>query len=869
MADVCGGSSPQQWHSPKTSGFKCAGSITRGVFDRSNFIGNDVGFPQHLSKIFRGAPVYANSSYGIVQEAELLKLFYMVMDVLHDYTQNPQLEFAKRYVDIAVRIMSWEFASRETNLIESQLSRASTSGRFPASWSASITRPEVVDVVFALHTKLQGAHVDTATLVSLVLGVSGEPVFTDVASEASFVAEGMRRLNRLLSSVIGKTSGVRPSPYEFSGIVEMVCVIPLKHGGVVGSVLRMINQDLVLAYLESSARFTLHCLSVSSMCFDAHVGGDAAIDESEEWEDSVVCLLLDMWAQFVEQVEEAARYNTDSHVMSIRTALKQYMPPVFAAAIDLRLKFASHSVERNDEELDDFPVDEQMSDTNETGNIDWLNRVAVVGRFVGEDACRKVQQLTDNVLIGAAKLIAEGRVNDPQREVLLEQLNWIILLAAHLLADTEIGETPLVPDALVDLSMVAYFIENVSILPAATHAAMVRMFTSIGIRGGTNDVWFLQVVDLIKNRLFRVSQRPDFIKVHQTASVKTEVINVMEMLEGVCQSADYDTATRVLSCLMTYLESLSRLFHMYRKITEVNFSILKVFAEMAKILALCEPSADTRRFFYSSYTSILKDYANANIGERTIDEDDRVESLIVVLETLRDLILVETRDEDRFDVVYYGVNMIFPLVNSEILKASFDFTQSLFELLVLIVCHFPEKLVTMEPEVVENVLAVLRLGITAGRVDMQRLALDAVMYLGRFCSLCANTQKSTTLSESFIAGVDAILGHLFQYMLYGEFDPELSRAVAETFYVLVVTRWDVYGQLAQQVIDSQVTQERKLRLSSAFNLLTQHVEALAATARSKGRLPSDLDLVSINDVAEYCAAVVQFLNDVRGFLRIQ
>ncbi|KAJ3116441.1 hypothetical protein HK100_001064 [Physocladia obscura] len=125
--------------------------------------------------------------------------------------------------------------------------------------------------------------------------------------------------------------------------------------------------------------------------------------------------------------------------------------------------------------------------------------------------------------------------------------------------------------------------------------------------------------------------------------------------------------------------------------------------------------------------------------------------------------------------------------------------------------------------------------------------------------------------------MDAMLRHLLDYMLFKEFDPDLVEFVGEAFYALVILRHSVYVTLAQQLLESQPTLERRIRLKNAFEALTaQMLSSSNAMAKHGGSQEiSSTTAVAINGLLDgkefkaYFNALLKFLMNVRGFLRVR
>ncbi|KAJ3129802.1 Exportin-4, partial [Physocladia obscura] len=196
--------------------------------------------------------------------------------------------------------------------------------------------------------------------------------------------------------------------------------------------------------------------------------------------------------------------------------------------------------------------------------------------------------------------------------------------------------------------LVRFFVENIKDMPTSTHSPMIRVLATVSTQGSNVEIetgYFMELTNMLKNRLFGILHRRDFSRNFQSQEIKNDVINTLEMYEGLCLAADYNTAGTILANIYHYFDAFARIFQVYKNISEVNLYVLRVFGEIAKMMSLHEAQLDHCKAFYTSYTSVLRNYANSHIGVKTNfsfhNEEERFEDLTVVLETLSNLILVE------------------------------------------------------------------------------------------------------------------------------------------------------------------------------------------------------------------------------------
>ncbi|KAJ3070428.1 Exportin-4 [Podochytrium sp. JEL0797] len=950
---------------------------------------------------------FHSSCRSSFEESELPRLFHMVMESLHEYTTHPQLlnqkgelMCAKRCVAIAVKILKWEFVSLGNVMAGSfekldALDTMEGTGRFPASWTAAMIRPEVVETVFKIHTLLLPHDVsgNTAKLITHLAAVNG-PVFPDAETEAGFVTYFLELLEGVVSSFRTQTNPSdtilvsNDSGDELIALADIIKRVLATHG--VGA---MRSVAPFFSFMTTVVHYTLFCIE----CMKAAVG---VTGEGEDAAGMVATdVLLEMWSSFIDQSNTLIQLSTtpnDSFTQTLAHLLKSLSLPIFTSHLEMRLALATTQVVNDDSDDDDYGMDDEVA------YADQLDHLTVIARW---DVGGCLGLLRGLIGEEAGRVSGFVYVDERSRNVLLERVHWLILICEHVLADSGEGEVPMVPEALMESSsastsmesdlvvsvssiifqilsvfsnvqsgstamgvcspliietlflflkrwsrtylfinpsdypkmskslaqaysaagggpqlfdfmilsaqqnfvvweseeavlgaiiellqsfavrgvardrmiqsaqfqsLVNFFVSRIQDMPTSTHSPMIRVLATISTQGSNPELeagYFHELTGMLKTRLFAVTQRPDFARVFQTQGVKNEVVNTLEMYEGLCLAADYNTAATIFQCMIGYLDTFGRLFQVYRNISEVNLYVLRVFGEIAKMLSLHEANLEERRAFYTSYTSVLKIYSNSNIGVKSsssYDEEDRFNDLTIVLETLSNLILVESKDEDRYDVVFYGVNMVLPLITAEMLKYP-TLSQKSLELVCNVVRHFPSKLLELDTEVLENILSVLQFGTTESSVfEVQKLSFEAITGVVRFC-VTELRNGDTTDTMALYPSIDATLQHILDYMLFKEFDPDLIESVGETLYMLVVLRRDVYIRLATQVLDRLPWVVGWVGLVGGFSVWLGCMEGVCVGGGGGGGDGS----LGFREYRVYSEGLVKFLMNVRGFLRIR
>lgn len=131
--------------------------------------------------------------------------------------------------------------------------------------------------------------------------------------------------------------------------------------------------------------------------------------------------------------------------------LTQYMTTVAYQIVDT---YVNTRLERAKLVLED----EEEEDEIDAGYKDWdtfadqLTCIGTLGRLNPQPTLSRLLQLLTERFETFKGFFTAPNVNEQELIFLHEQLHWIILIAAHILADTGKGEQPMIPESLMQLS---------------------------------------------------------------------------------------------------------------------------------------------------------------------------------------------------------------------------------------------------------------------------------------------------------------------------------------------------------------------------------------------------------------------------------
>lgn len=199
---------------------------------------------------------------------------------------------------------------------------------------------------------------------------------------------------------------------------------------------------------------------------------------------------------------------------------------------------------------------------------------------------------------------------------------------------------------------------------------------------------------------------------------------------------------------------------------------------------------------------------------------------------------------------------------------------------------YPERLVELPNDLLNNLMASLKYGIDHNVLEVSHLTFQAIIALAlytynsslRHPTTTTTTTTATTTSNSNTSNLndyqaclqphlDEFLKLTFEQLLFKKLDVELVDVAGSCVLALVCARQDAYTRLIQEMLaasETPLTPELSQRLSSAF----QHLSEAFVSTR---------DIVAQRELSQRDVAMttarrdifMRFLMGVRGVLRVK
>ncbi|CAO3672042.1 unnamed protein product [Umbelopsis vinacea] len=395
---------------------------------------------------------------------------------------------------------------------------------------------------------------------------------------------------------------------------------------------------------------------------------------------------------------------------------------------------------------------------------------------------------------------------------------------------------------------IEFIAQNLEHLPEVVHNSLIQ--TIVGISSGTSDTQLRDkylglIFSMVEKRITSILHSPNFTQEYQNGVTIDRVQNSLEMFDGLALACDLFNTVIIFDFCSGFFDSFLQLMNLYKSVPEVQLLILQFFADVSRYSDF-EALGDKRKaILYKVIVEIFKVYGTSISGQKRVftqeEEADRpYADIVTALTILSNIMTSEFESFNRTgavsasgngyhevaDVVFFGVNLLIPSINAEMLKIP-SLCQQYIKLISNLIEFFPDKLNVIPASLFSNLMASLEYGIGHDITDVNILSFQAIAPL----ALWAYTQD-----------------------LQQVFDPRLLDAASAALFPLICACRPAYLAAVNQII-SQQPNEIQQRLLTAF----QKLDAV---------IPSQLTENAISRYNSiFCEALLVLLQDVRGVIK--
>ncbi|KAI9022740.1 armadillo-type protein [Phycomyces nitens] len=454
-------------------------------------------------------------------------------------------------------------------------------------------------------------------------------------------------------------------------------------------------------------------------------------------------------------------------------------------------------------------------------------------------------------------------------DVLLQLISWLNACGTCVNTKSYLLQSNKFPD------LVQFVTENMEQLPEVVHNCLIQTVASISSNStdaNTRDNYFGLIFKMIQKRLGNVLRHPNFQQNFQYAEFMNQVLDSLEMLDGLALACQFNNTLIIFDFCSGFFESLVQLMSLYKDVSQVQLLILQLFVDLAGRLDFGVLGQEQKQMFFRVVIEILRILGAVNQGKKRMhsqeeEEDKPYGDISAALILLSNIMASEFEDfnqnknpvlpnqnEDVANVVLFGINVIIPMVDMEMLKIP-NLCQEYIKLISHLIEVFPDKLTSLPIDLFNNLMASLEFGIGHDIADINILALHAVAPL----ALWAHVQQQSNHGNLGLLqqALSKFLGQLLKVLLFEHLDGQVVDAATEALLALICSQRDDYMVIVNQIIGQQPA-DIQSRLLFAFQTLDQATPTQLAYSLPPSR-----------NAPGFREALLGFLMDVRAVLRVK
>jgi hypothetical protein len=154
------------------------------------------------------------------------------------------------------------------------------------------------------------------------------------------------------------------------------------------------------------------------------------------------------------------------------------------------------------------------------------------------------------------------------------------------------------------------------------------------------------------------------------------------MFDGLALACQYNNTQTIFTFCSRFFESFVQLMNLYKTVPEVQLSILQLFSDLCNRLDFGLLGVQEKQALFATIIEILTIYGAANQGKKRMhsqeeEEDKPYADISTILVMLSNMMASGIEDfssqkaaskSDVADVVLFGINIVIPMIDMEMLK---------------------------------------------------------------------------------------------------------------------------------------------------------------------------------------------------------
>ncbi|KAL6605220.1 armadillo-type protein, partial [Neocallimastix sp. 'constans'] len=430
--------------------------------------------------------------------------------------------------------------------------------------------------------------------------------------------------------------------------------------------------------------------------------------------------------------------------------------------------------------------------------------------------------------------------------------------------------------------MTKFFLYKLYNLPPAVHSEVIRINSVImSNQANEDDIkgYYNILGQALENHINSVLNRPDFSKVYQNPDVIEQVLNTLEMFEGLALSINERNCIYIFSFSSCYITSFIQLFNVYRNDNSVKLNIFRFFNSL---IANTIPESLTRDQITALYQSLIEFFnvfhnCSQNKDSQSKTEQDEIHDIIMsALELVVNIISIgdnSTIDEisiDSGDVIYNAMSIIIPMITEKLLLQT-DLCIKYIEVISDLIEFYPTKLSKYAETLLPSIIKSLEFGINSVIYDVAEVTFSALLNLSQY--YISQKLQDINVTEFLEISLNRLLESTMKTLLFENIDQDLIGPASSSLLAMITARKNIYIELCQQVMlqQQQTNPQYSQRLEIAFNTLNSGIEEIfnekEKEKEQSGNNQTKNYKFGYKDFDKFEKLFYSFLINVRGFLR--
>lgn len=241
-------------------------------------------------------------------------------------------------------------------------------------------------------------------------------------------------------------------------------------------------------------------------------------------------------------------------------------------------------------------------------------------------------------------------------------------------------------------------------------------------RQEVKDRFSKEILQPLQEHFKTLIQAEDFVRKSQEQEVKSNLLTLLCLVRGVVEGSRVNTNTDLYRFVLPFLTESVALMKIYQNCPDVVGEIFQLYVEVCMRMLSFLNEQNTMKLFEASL-ALLRMYTECNLGKRTREggaEEDQYQDLSLIMQLLTHLISKDLVDYifseepgevgdhqntsvSAGDIVLLGLNIVVPLIDTEILKLP-NLCGQYYELITFVTEFNAEKVSNLPEGLFKNLL---------------------------------------------------------------------------------------------------------------------------------------------------------------------